>query len=239
MDDELVEVYRAKSDADAHFLRNRLEDNGIRAEVFNSMLERGMWQGEYCWATAARVMVLSRDAAKAREIAAEHDSLPRLPGSELDSAANPPWFADGPVCPQCDEPRKTFCPVCHTSGTEFTMADSGYSVVPELDADSGPMSCGCGSCGCGSGHETHDEGASETDEPPPVLLLCLTCDEAFEPQYLRRCEWCGHEFDDGVEPPEEASDEPPDSTSPAATLLLAVAVLAGIAIFVWLLGMGH
>jgi hypothetical protein len=36
-------------------------------------------------------------------------------------------------------------------------------------------------------------------EGPPVLLLCTTCDEPFEPAYLRRCEWCGHDFGDGVE----------------------------------------
>jgi hypothetical protein len=237
MDDELVEVYRAKSAGDAHILRNRLEEYGIRAQVVNAVLEGGAGVDVLGWSTAARVMAFSRDAVAAREIAAEHDALQRLPASAPEPAADPS-STDRPVCPQCDEPRKTFCPVCHTSGTDFTMADSGYGVVPEMDADSGSVSCGCGSCGCGSGHTTHDE-ASETDEPPPVLLLCPTCDEAFEPQYLRRCEWCGHEFADGVEPPEEASDEPPDSTSPTATLLLAAAVLAGIAVFVWLLGMGH
>ncbi|HVA48359.1 MAG TPA: hypothetical protein VNH11_18475 [Pirellulales bacterium] len=36
----------------------------------------------------------------------------------------------------------------------------------------------------------------------PALLICPTCDEPFEPAYLRRCEWCGHDFGTGIEPPE-------------------------------------
>lgn len=38
-------------------------------------------------------------------------------------------------------------------------------------------------------------------ELAPALLICPTCDEPFEDAYLRRCEWCGHDFGDGLEPP--------------------------------------
>ncbi len=40
-------------------------------------------------------------------------------------------------------------------------------------------------------------------ETPPVLI-CDVCSEAFVPVFLKRCEWCGYEFDDGEEPSETA-----------------------------------
>ncbi|HVX09603.1 MAG TPA: DUF2007 domain-containing protein [Pirellulales bacterium] len=42
-----------------------------------------------------------------------------------------------------------------------------------------------------------DEGSMEE----PSLLICSLCDEPFEASYLRRCEWCGHDFGAGLEVP--------------------------------------
>lgn len=42
----------------------------------------------------------------------------------------------------------------------------------------------------------------EADGPTaPALLICPSCDEPFPAVYLRQCQWCGHEFADGVESP--------------------------------------
>jgi hypothetical protein len=46
-----------------------------------------------------------------------------------------------------------------------------------------------------------DEIAGRETDAEPALLICPICDEPFEPTYLRCCEWCGHEFADGIEPP--------------------------------------
>jgi hypothetical protein len=56
------------------------------------------------------------------------------------------------------------------------------------------------------------------------MVLCPTCDEPFEPVYLARCEWCGHDFPDGIAPPPGPEDaahrEPPN--------MRVVVVMAGI-----------
>jgi predicted RNA-binding Zn-ribbon protein involved in translation (DUF1610 family) len=41
----------------------------------------------------------------------------------------------------------------------------------------------------------------EQSADEPELLICPTCDEPFEASYLRRCEWCGHDFGAGIEVP--------------------------------------
>lgn len=67
----------------------------------------------------------------------------------------------------------------------------------------------------------------------PTLIVCPICDEPFEPMYLRRCEWCGHDFGDGMEPPaivKAAAVEPPN----ARVLLVGlagVAIVAGLFVY--------
>ncbi len=59
------------------------------------------------------------------------------------------------------------------------------------------------------------------------LVLCPTCDEAFEPEFLAQCEWCGHQFGDGRELPASAEwTSPFDEMGPRAWI-----VLAGLLIF--------
>lgn len=59
--------------------------------------------------------------------------------------------------------------------------------------------CGTGGSGFRPGEMVGDRDAEAGEGP--ALLLCPICDEPFEPGYLRCCEWCGHEFADGLEPP--------------------------------------
>ncbi|HUY90190.1 MAG TPA: DUF2007 domain-containing protein [Pirellulales bacterium] len=77
----------------------------------------------------------------------------------------------------------------------------------------------------------------ETGEPQ--LLICPICDEPFEPGYLPRCEWCGHEF--RREPPTaapaeeaEAETEPPNLRVIAAAVGMVAVIAAVFAYFVWL-----
>jgi hypothetical protein len=78
-----------------------------------------------------------------------------------------------------------------------------------------------------------DEAAGE-----PQLLICPICDEPFEPGYLPRCEWCGHEF---VGEPEattaeeaESEIEPPNVRIAAAAVGMLAVVAAVFGYFVWL-----
>jgi len=154
-----------------------------------------------------------------------------------------------PVCPHCQKPRMTVCPFCHTSGSSFPAADA-LSQDPADDQEPAGQcgqGCGCGHaehaehggrgnqgdcCGgqgdCCGGQGDDSEAADETFDGP--LLLCPTCDEPFAPRYLRRCEWCGHEFAEDADAleapvPQEflRSDEPRETIN--TRILLALGVL--------------
>jgi hypothetical protein len=142
---------------------------------------------------------------------------PQVARDRLETYPTDAW----PCCPECGNRRLTRCAFCGTSGNDFPLADANSGDIlglptPPAEAFSG-CSCGPGGCGthggekedrsCGAG-EGDDDHAGATDAAGAVsqsassaLLLCPTCDEPFHPQYLRRCEWCGHEFPDGVEMP--------------------------------------
>ncbi|HXT57502.1 MAG TPA: DUF2007 domain-containing protein [Pirellulales bacterium] len=79
--------------------------------------------------------------------------------------------------------------------------------------------------------------AAETNEGETQLLICPTCDEPFEPGYLRDCEWCGHDCGDGIRlpaPPVEDAAEAPNARAIAAALGMIVIIAAIMAYFAWL-----
>jgi hypothetical protein len=79
----------------------------------------------------------------------------------------------------------------------------------------------------------HDR-AREEDQPADsdeLMLVCTTCDEPFVPGYLRRCEWCGHDFGEGVQPKEPGPREPLDQRTVATVIALAACVLAILSYF--------
>lgn len=69
--------------------------------------------------------------------------------------------------------------------------------------------------------------AHEHDAEEPPLLICPTCDEPFEPRYLRCCEWCGHDFGDGITTPPPRDDRPAEPLN-ARVVLVALAMLAAV-----------
>jgi hypothetical protein len=242
--DDLVEIYRAGSVQQAHLLKNLLADRDIDAVVGNTVLEGGAGVDVVGWNTLARVSVAESDAELARRIAMEFERTvsdnPEL-ADEIDETVATDEEDDWPRCPGCGEPRLTRCPICETTGTEFPVADPRFVAGTVVEDDAEPTStCGCGSGGCSShGHgETHSPGEGETDAPaeaepeePPRTLVCTTCDEPFEPQYPRRCAWCGHEFDDGYDVPDESEMLEP---IPARAIAVIVGLLAlGAALVVY------
>lgn len=62
------------------------------------------------------------------------------------------------------------------------------------------------------------------------MLICPMCDEPFEPEYVRYCEGCGHDFGAGVESPPVASQPEPEPRKlrVAAVALAALALVAGL-----------
>ncbi len=83
--------------------------------------------------------------------------------------------AEWPACPHCQRPRHTSCPVCETAGTTFPSA-----FMPD---------------------DEHDSGFVTVGDREKLFVVCPICDEVFAPQFLARCEWCGHRFRDGQEMP--------------------------------------
>lgn len=153
--------------------------------------------------------VPEENAERAREIVAE---LRQWLDEETYAAADDGALAEQleaawPRCPECGERRTTKCPICQTAGTSFAPADATESLGESADAepDRSRPSCECGAGGCGA---RQDEAPCPPLLPPsPSLLICPTCDEPFSPEYLQRCEWCGHVFEQGVAVVEEEPEE--------------------------------
>jgi hypothetical protein len=71
---ELVEVYRAKDTPQAHMLVAALEGAGVGAVVEGDLLQSALGELPVGWSSAPRVMVESRDVAKAREVIAQAEA---------------------------------------------------------------------------------------------------------------------------------------------------------------------
>jgi putative signal transducing protein len=118
-------IYSAANTQQAYLLKGILEDRGIPARVVNDAIQIAGGDLPVGWAAAARVVVISEDALKAREIAEEFD---RTTGHEptsdafLSAPAAMEW-SEWPVCPQCGERRTAHCPFCGASGSTFPLAD--------------------------------------------------------------------------------------------------------------------
>lgn len=231
MPQEFPTIYRAKNLQEAQLLCNLLDEEGIRATLTNGVLENGSGVDIVGWPTLARVMVAEGDAVRARDIALKFDREVSGGGGDMRqsserNAADAEVVDVWPCCPECGERRMTRCTICGTSGSDFPPADANAGDLLGLPTPPAGAfsSCSCGPGGCGS-HGVEVEGdhasAGENDEAGPTddqlsetpsapLLICPTCDEPFHPQYLRRCEWCGHDFPDGLDflPNKERKSEP-------------------------------
>jgi Putative prokaryotic signal transducing protein len=66
--EELVEVYRAKSSVQAHMMVSELEDAGIKAMVDGDELQSGLGGDALGWSAAPRVLVAASNEGRARGI---------------------------------------------------------------------------------------------------------------------------------------------------------------------------
>ena len=181
--EQQVTIYTAGDSAQASLLVSRLEENGIRALVLNETLQSGAAE-IIGTPVAPKIVVAADDADAARAIAELFDR--QLTAGAHQSMADE-WAAEAdtiaawPLCPGCQQPRHTMCEICGTAGSDFPLAD-----MPPLH-DLPPASNG----------ESSEDDQAPTDTEPALLVICSTCDEPFEPEFLRRCQWCSHDFGSG------------------------------------------
>jgi len=171
-------IYVAASRGQAYTLKNLLVEHGIAARVSNDFAGDVYGGDPTSHRNAPCVVVPEQDAERARQIlddaaGAIEQGLPspELAQLEAEASDDDQW----PACPHCGRGRLTSCPVCETAGTHFAKA-----FMPDL----GP-----------------DDEQSAADREEALMVLCPTCDEPFAAQFPSRCEWCGHRFSDGYEPP--------------------------------------
>jgi rubrerythrin len=233
-------IYAAANMQEAHLLKDALTEAGIRATVINDLLQGGSGVDVWGLPTTVTVAVPEEDALRAREMALEFErqvAEMRRQGSLAEQkspgqrgpAEKPREPAPWPTCPRCGRRRTTRCPVCGTVGSDFPAADPDFSGVLGLEGADASPACSCGSGGCTpAGPVDQDEPVIVAEEsplePPRTMLLCPTCDEPFVPEYPRRCEWCGEQFQSGFE---VAPTAEPGAYEPGfdARLLVVVAMI--------------
>ena len=156
-----------------------------------------------------RVFVSAVDAEAARHIVADF----KTEGIEADGAevsrhvavddVARPEFLHGDR-EESEDPEQAVCPQCRRGR---------MTVCPYCETASAEF-------------RPADDPPAASGERPTRLLLCTTCDEPFEPDYYRRCEWCGHDFGSGIELERKAVVDYLNDRVIVAMMGLAVAVLA-------------
>ena len=238
-----TEIYSAQSVVQANLLKNLLADQGITAIVTNQLLHGGAGIDLLGTPTAAKVVVAAEDAVAAREFALEFDDRtqeqsiwPEEPIGDVLTV----W----PTCPQCGAKRTTRCPICETSGTDFTEADRGFlGELVESAEGTSAGSCGCSSGSCSTKSDAASHGSCGTgadsgeavEEDPETMLMCSVCDEPFEPTYPKHCEWCDHEFEDGYVIERIVGPEEIPGRAIAVVVVLGLLMLGGLVYFLAIL----
>lgn len=208
MSESSVVIYTAATPQEAFLLRDALAEAGIRALVSNEALQAAAGDVPLGWTIAPRLLVAPEDATDARRLAEQYERR-RKAGETL-------FDADLPVENE-QPPAPARCPHCARPRTAI-----------------------CPLCGTGGSHFSAGEmvGDGSAEAAGPRLLICPTCDEPFEPGYLQRCEWCGHEFSDGLPAPLAPTPrnyEPPNPRVIVVGGLIAAAIAGVIAYFALML----
>lgn len=210
MREDFSVIYQARTVPEADELTERLAEAGIEGVVVEELVPGQTGTDAIGLPTPFSVAVHQDQAAAARQLAEQFDDelftrveqeAKQPEGAEAAETTDLPAEPDAwPRCPQCGQRRVTVCPVCKTSGTHFAPADKEYS--------------------------------ADTDSPEASqrLVLCPTCDEPFAPQFLRRCEWCGHDFGEGLE---SHHDQESEQLSPQVIAAIFGLVALVIAILVY------
>lgn len=178
MTDKLAVVYRTGEAHKAHLLQLILKDYDIQCQVADRSVAADLVPDRQ----AISVYVNDPDYELARRIVEAFDrhlATQRAddePDEELDELEMPRIWVDWPRCKRCRQVRETACPYCETVGGNFELADQEWSCdVPETESP---------------------------DEPLWPLLLCHTCSEPFEPQFMRHCANCSLDLGNGTPAPD-------------------------------------
>ena len=180
MSHETEIIYVAGRIEEAVIVKQMLAERGIDSVIENQSLQGAVGELPAGEATNPRVRVPAEEAEKSREVvkAFEHQQkLARERTVYIDADYDENW-PQWPTCPECHRRRQTVCPICKTAGTNLPMADPNH--------DGEALTLG------------------PTQEQPYghlPLLICTTCDEPFRPKFYKLCQWCRHEFEDGLPPP--------------------------------------
>jgi len=233
MDERQIEIYSAKDVPQAHLLVDLLARRGIEAFVSNASLQGAAGEVPLGWATAPRVSVAEEHAEKAREVVIAFERQIQIGPPQVDDVVPGAETVtdEWPTCPGCGNRRQTVCPVCEVAGTDFPPAEYNVELAPVQS------SAPCGSCAqCSpaeAGEEAKEEPKADDGEELPVLLMCATCDEAFQPRYYRLCAWCGHDHGEGIEPPPPPREAFEGRT--IAVMLGLACIAAAVCVYLWYL----
>src|SRR4051812_20224295 len=133
MPGEPTVIYSADNVQQAYLLKGLLEEQGIFARVVNDAIQIASGDLPLGWTSAAKVVVPDQDAPAARRLAEEFDRQTAhepLADDKCEASVTAPWES-WPVCPECGERRSARCPICHTSGSKFELADLQESASGE------------------------------------------------------------------------------------------------------------
>jgi len=107
-----------------------------------------------------------------------------------------------PRCPGCGVPRQTVCPYCGEAAAAFQfVGDAPVGLEPQR-------------------YEWAEDLPPEKGE---LWLRCTTCDDLFAARFYRRCAWCGHVAESGIE-----ADPPPTTGAFNPRVLLTLAILTAV-----------
>lgn len=222
-----VIVYSSVTASDVYARHNFLSEFGIE-----SLVDEDRSMDSQNPTSRCKLLVPPGDRENAERLLAEMQKNIEYARTHPDSSG--PWLTDSsdedddgvldhferPKCPKCKEPRTAVCPYCKTASNSFPPGDEvsaadGRTILMELPIVARDE------------QESTERNSDEQDNN--VLLVCNMCDEPFTAEFLRRCEWCGHDFGNGTELPVTARrDNEISEWSPR--MLIAVLLVAGLVI---------
>lgn len=216
MSEQPIVIYTASNAVEAHQLKNLLEETGIQAFVANENLQGLIGFDASSWSTAVQVLVAAKHVAAARRMAEEFDRHGHGAAPSVQPVEPDRFHENLSGSTISDKPSETE----HSAKMRGCIVD----LCPQCSRRRTAVCPICKTAGSNfHPGQTNVEMDDHLDEPP--LLICPTCDEPFEPSYLRRCEWCGHDFGSGISIPEPTV--PTDFESPnSRVIIVAVGLLA-------------
>lgn len=211
----LTVIYEARTVPEAQALKERLQEAGIPAALGNEIVEGESANDVWGLPEPARVAVDQGQAQAARRIAEAFDA--EIVARERAEGRRAGSLSTG-------EDGRSQETASGLSG-EAATGPTTWPRCPECGTFRPTRCPACRTTGTLFPQAEILPGSEAATEP---MVLCPECDEAFAPQYARRCPKCGHEFADGFS---LSSEGMPDWLTPR--VLLAVFVL--VAIFVAML----